>query len=220
MIEPLGREMLALLIARELRDGFVVNLGIGIPTLVSGFIPAGMRVIIHAENGFLGCGPLAEPGLEDADYINAGGQYITPVSEHCFVDSAVSFGLIRGGHIDLAIMGGLQVSAAGDLANWFRPERGIGSIGGAMDLATGAKRIIVAMEHTTKNGEPKIVERCQYPLTGKAVVNTIYTDLAILDVTSQGLLLREIAPGASPEEIQARTGAPLHWTPALKEMEF
>ncbi len=203
----LDRELIALRVARALRESGAryVNLGIGIPTLVSNFIPDFADVILQSENGMLNYGPLAEPGEEDLDLRNAGGQFVTLLPGASFFDSAASFALIRGGRLDATVLGGLQVSEAGDLANWMRPDRGIGSMGGAMDLVTGAKQVIVAMEHTTRQGHPKIVRNCSYPLTGRRCVSLIVTDLAVVEVTPTGLLLREVAPGHSVEDIQART---------------
>ncbi len=216
---PLTRELIAMRIARELQDGMAVNLGIGLPMLVSNFLPPGVQVMLQAENGILGYGPVREDEF-DPDLINAGGQPITLLPGACFFDSAQSFAMIRGGHLDVSVLGGLQVSAQGDLANWLVPARGGGSIGGAMDLAAGAKRLIVAMEHTTSSGEPKILERCSYPLTAERAVSLIVTDLAVISIEANGLLLREVAPGHSAEEIQQRTAAPLHLARDLHEIEL
>jgi len=215
----LDREAIAMRVARELPDGAVVNLGIGIPTLVSQFVPEGRTIIYQAENGVTGYGPLAEPGEEDMDLINAGGQFLKRMPGMAFFHSADAFAMIRGGHIDVAVLGALQVSEKGDLANWMVPERGIGNIGGAMDLAVGARRIIVAMEHTDRQGRPKIVRECTYPLTARGCVSLIVTDLAVIEVVKgQGLLLREVCPGWTPEEVQALTGAPLRIAPDLTEI--
>jgi 3-oxoacid CoA-transferase subunit B len=216
---PLTRELIAIRIARELQDGMAVNLGIGLPMLVSNFLPPDVQVMLQAENGILGYGPVREDEF-DPDLINAGGQPITLLPGACFFDSAQSFAMIRGGHLDVSILGGLQVSARGDLANWLVPARGGGSIGGAMDLAAGAKRLIVAMEHVTSSGEPKILEQCTYPLTAERAVNLIVTDLAVVSVEPDGLLLREVAPGHTPEEVQQRTAAPLRLAPDLHEIEL
>jgi 3-oxoacid CoA-transferase B subunit len=218
----LDRELIALRVARALRESGarVVNLGIGIPTLVSNFIPQFADVILQSENGALNYGPLAEPGAEDLDIRNAGGQFVTLLPGASFFDSAAAFAMIRGGHLDATVLGGLQVSEEGDLANWMRPERGIGSMGGALDLVTGAKQVIVAMEHTTRHGHPKIVRRCTYPLTGRRCVSLVVTDLAVIEVTPGGLVLREVAPGHSVEEVQARTDARLQVPPDVAEITF
>lgn len=215
----LTRELIALRAARELREGQVVNLGIGLPTLVSNFLPPGIEIILQAENGILGYGPIAEEDF-DPDLINAGGQPVTLRPGACFFSSDQSFAMIRGGHIDVAILGGLQVSERGDLANWFVPERGGGSVGGAMDLAVGAKRLIVLMEHVTRTGQPKLLRTCTYPLTGVRCVDLVITDLAVIALTPQGFELREVAPGVTPEQVEALTDAPLHWAPDLRGMEL
>jgi 3-oxoacid CoA-transferase subunit B len=218
MRSGLSREQIAQRAAQELQNGFAVNLGIGIPTLVANYVPPGVEIILHAQNGILGCGPLAVEGGEDPDLINAGAQYITlRPGASCF-DSALSFAMIRGGHLDMTILGGLQVSARGDLANWKIAGQQYGNIGGAMDLVSGAKHVIVTMEHCTKNGEPKLVEQCTYPLTGVACVNLVITDLAVVAVTPEGFLLREVAPGVSIGDVQQRTGAPLHVADDVCEM--
>jgi 3-oxoacid CoA-transferase subunit B len=206
----LTRELIALRVARELRDGMVVNLGIGLPTLVANFLPQDADVILHAENGILGYGGIVtDESVFDQDLINAGGQPVTLIAGASFVDSASSFAMIRGGHVDVTVLGGLQVSAKGDLANWAVSGRVGGAIGGAMDLAAGAKRVIVAMEHTTRDGEPRILEECTYPLTATRCVDLIVTNLAVIEVTEDGLALREVAPGISMEEVQAATAARL-----------
>ena len=206
-------------VAQELRDGMTVNLGIGLPTLVASFLPPGATIVLHAENGILGYGGFAEDEC-DQDQINAGGQPVTLVPGASFFDSALSFAMIRGGHIDVTVLGGLQVSARGDLANWNVPGRPGGAIGGAMDLAAGARRVIIAMEHTTRAGEPRILSECTYPLTAQACVDLVVTNLAVIEVTRQGLVLREVAPGVTTSEVQALTGAELGVAPDLKEMEF
>jgi 3-oxoacid CoA-transferase subunit B len=217
----LTRELIALRVARELEDGMVVNLGIGLPTLVANFVPAGRRVIFQAENGILGYGRILENDEEfDQDLINAGGQPVAILPGASFFSSDQSFAMIRGGHIDVAVLGGLQVSERGDLANWLVPERGGGSIGGAMDLAAGARRLIVAMEHVTPDGRPKILRRCTYPLTAERCVDLVVTDLAVIAVTPEGLVLREVAPGVSPEEVEQLTEAPLRRALDLHEMEL
>ena len=193
--ERLDREVIAMRVAHELQDGDIVNLGIGIPTLCSQFIPEGRSVTYHSESGVLGYGPMAESGEEDIDLINAGGQFLAPNPGMSFFNSAEGFAMIRGGHIDVAVLGALQVSERGDLANWMLPQRGIGNVGGAMDLAAGAKRIIVAMEHTDRRDNPKIVRECAFPLTATQCVSMIVTDIAVIEVTSDGLLLTEVAPG-------------------------
>jgi 3-oxoacid CoA-transferase subunit B len=204
--QGLTRELIALRIARELRDGMTVNLGFGLPTLVSGFVPSDIQVIFQAENGILGYGAILEDDF-DQDFINAGGQPVSILPGASFFGSDASFAMIRGGHVDVSVLGGLQVSEQGDLANWLVPERGGGSIGGAMDLAAGARRLIVAMEHVTRNGEPRILRRCTYPLTAQRCVNLIVTDLAVIEVDAAGLLLREIAPGVTIEEVRSLTDA-------------
>ena len=219
MLQPITREMIAVRIARELKDGDVVNLGIGLPMLVSNFIDPAITVILHAENGFIGTGRNAEEDEIDEDYINAGGQYVRPIPGACFVHSADSFAIIRGGHIDATILGAMQVAGNGDLANWMNPARGVGSMGSAMDLVSGAKRVIVATEHVTKGGAPKIVTECTYPLTGKGVVDLIVTDLAVVEITERGPVLREIAPGNQIEEVLAATGTPLI-VEDVREMQF
>jgi len=213
---PLTRELIALRVARELLPGMVVNLGVGLPTLVATFAPPG--VVFQAENGFLGYGGVLDPAeVWDPDAINAGGQPVAVLPEASFFGSDQSFAMIRGGHIDVAVLGGLQVSAHGDLANWYVPTRGGGSIGGAMDLASGARRLIIAMEHTTRDGMPRILAQCTYPLTAARCVSLIVTDLAVIAVTPSGLALREVAPGVSLEEVIARTAAPLD-TSDVQEM--
>lgn len=208
MVSGLTRELIAMRVARELHDGQVVNLGIGLPTLVPNFLPADVRVWFQAENGVLGYGAVKESDF-DQDFINAGGQPVEILPGASFFSSDQSFAMIRGGHIDVAILGGLQVSARGDLANWYVPARGGGSIGGAMDLAVGARRLIVAMEHTTRGGEPRILKHCAYPLTAERCVKLLVTDLAVIEVTPDGLALREVAPGLDVADVVERTAAPL-----------
>ncbi len=218
--ERLDREVLAMRVAKELPDGAFVNLGIGIPTLVSNYIPEGQVVYYHSESGVLNCGPLADEGEEDIDLINAGGQFLKAVPGMSFFSSAEAFAMIRGGHIDVTVLGALQVSENGDLANWMLPERGVGNIGGAMDLAAGAKKVIVAMEHTDRNGASKIVSNSTYPPTGRGCVSLIVTDIAVIEVTESGLVLKEVAPGWTAEEVQELTEARLAFEPDLKEIEL
>ncbi len=222
MKERLGREAMAMRIAKELFDGAVVNLGIGIPTLVSSFVPEGMTVIYHTENGALGFGPVvtAEDMAEkaDIDLVNASGQYVNPQPGMCFFHHADSFTMIRGGHVDITVLGALQVSEKGDLANWMFPGRGVGNIGGGMDLAFNARNVIIAMEHVTKDGKPKIVKECTVALTAPECVDLIVTDIAVIEVKDKSLILKEIAPGWTVEEVQALTEARLRSAPDLKEI--
>jgi 3-oxoacid CoA-transferase B subunit len=204
------RELIALRVARELRDGMTVNLGIGLPTLVANFVHDGANIVFHAENGILGYGGVIGNETDfDQDLINAGGQPVSLIPGATFFDSATSFAMIRGGHIDVTVLGGLQVSARGDLANWAVAGRRGAAIGGAMDLAAGAKRVIVAMEHTTRDGEPRILPECTYPITARACVDLIVTNLGVLRVTLEGLVLQEIAPNVSVADVRMATKAPL-----------
>ncbi len=218
--ERMPRELILMRVAKELEDGSYVNLGIGMPTLVANYIGDGKTVIIHSENGLVGTGPMPEPGQEDPDLCNAGGQAVTMIPGAAIVHHADSFAIVRGKHLDAAVLGGLQVAENGDLANWMRPDRGVGSIGGAADIARGAKKVYVAMEHITKDGEFKIVKRCSYPLTGAGVVHTIFTDAAVIRVTPQGLVLEEAAPGWTPEDVQAITEPTLIVSPDFKEISL
>jgi 3-oxoacid CoA-transferase B subunit len=222
-LKGISRELIALRVSRELEDGTCVNLGIGIPTLVSNWIE-GRDIILQAENGMLNAGPFATEGNIDQDLINASCQPVTELPGVCYFSSGESFAMIRGGYMDAAVLGALQVSEKGDLAGWSNPARGlpedIGNIGGSMDLAVGAKKVIVAMNHITNTGEAKIVKQCTYPLTAKEVVKLIVTDLAVIDVTPKGLVLLEVAPGLTAEDVQSVTKPKLIISPDLSEIQF
>src|SRR5438046_2029319 len=213
------RERIVRRIARELRDGFYVNLGIGMPTLIANHVPPGIEVILQSENGMLGIGPYPFDGNEDPDLINAGKETISEMPGTSYFSSADSFAMIRGGHIDLSVLGAMEVDEEGSIANWMIPGKMVKGMGGAMDLVASARRVVVAMEHTTREGAPKILKKCTLPLTGARVVDTIVTEMAYIRVTPTGLVLEEIAPGLTPEDVQKATEATLLSSPHLKTME-
>jgi len=218
--DRLDRQIMALRVAKEFKDGDIVNLGIGIPGLAANFVPAGREVIFHSENGVLGYGEVTLPGEGDLDLVNAGGQTVSRQPGMCFFSHDESFAIVRGGHLDVSVMGAYQVSEKGDLANYMVPERQVGTIGGAMDLAFGAKRLIIVMNHTTKEGNYRIVKKCAYLLTAPKCVDLIITDIAVIEVTKKGLVLKEVAPGWTPEDVQKLTEPRLIVAPDCHDIEL
>lgn len=218
--EKLDRQIMALRVAKEFQDGNTVNLGIGIPTLAANFIPAGREVVFHSENGVMGYGEITLPGEGDLDLVNASGQTVKPAPGMCFFTHDESFAIVRGGFLDISVMGAYQVSEKGDLANYMIPERQVGTIGGAMDLAFGAKKLIIAMNHITKDGNYRIVKKCNYEITAPQCVDLIVTDIAVIEVTKKGLVLKEVAPGWTPEEVQLLTEPKLIVAPDCHDIEL
>ena len=220
MKSGLTRELICMRVAKEFHNGDYVNLGIGLPTQVSNFIPENIDVVLHCENGMLGYGRIASAEETDPELVNAGSEPVTLKPGASFFDSATGFAMIRGGHVNVTVLGAFEVSEKGDLANWMRLEKGVGSVGGSMDLVCGSKKVIVSMEHTTRDGRPRIVQKCTQPLTGLACVDLIVTDMAVIEVTPHGLVLKEIAPGLTAEEVQKVTEPKLIISSELKEMEL